>query len=364
VKILLVDSATTGHHIPYLNKILSKKQKNIDFFVVVPPGFQENSYHLVELSFPCRKNIIQYFLDRERWLFSLSNIIKQVNPDVVHFLTGDAIYQLGGVGFNSIKKITENLVLTQHHLPVRKSRNVCLRLTAKKFKKIVVHTSAIKRSLVNVGINSEQIEVIDYPACHPVKLDQERAKEKLDLKVEGEILLALGGTRFSKGLDILLEASKLVERKFCLVIAGSEEDFSYEFIKAKIKTISHDIIVRLGKLTDCEFSWYLDAADCIVLPYRKSFDGASGPMTEAIWRRKPVIAPSHGSLGDLVREYNLGYLFESENSKDLAKTIEKYLARPKAFQWTPKAESFRARISPETFAKRYFELYKNIMIKG
>jgi glycosyltransferase involved in cell wall biosynthesis len=212
-----------------------------------------------------------------------------------------------------------------------------------------------------MGIDKGKIQVIDYPVSHPIKLDRKKSKRKLGLNVEEKILLAIGGTRFSKGLDVLLQASKIVKKKYCLVITGKEEYFKEEYIRAQAKALRHTVVIRLGELTDEEFGWYLDAADCIVLPYRKSFDGASGPMTEAVWRRKPVIAPSHGSLGDLVKKCNLGYSFESENVKDLAQKIENFLNDSAAFQWTPEAENFREKISPQTFTARYSELYESIV---
>jgi len=360
VRILLVDSASSGHHIPYLQKILSSKRDNIVFFVAAPSGFPKHNGYF-ELPFPYKKNAIQYFYEREKWLNSIAKISQEIKPDVIHFLHGDAIYQLGGIGLSRISNITEKLVITQHHLPVGKIRNICFRLTAKHFKKIVVHTFTIKESLVRSGVENDKIEVINYPALHPVKLDPKRAKEKLGLQVEQKMLLALGGTRHDKGIDILLQASKLVRGKFCLVVAGKEEDFKEEYIISEAKQITHPVILRLHRLSDEEFSLYLDAADCIVLPYRRSFDGASGPMTEAVWRRKPVIAPSHGSLGDLVKKFNLGYSFESENVKDLAQKIGIFLNDAEAFQWMPEAENFREKISPQMFTTRYSELYESIV---
>ena len=51
--------------------------------------------------------------------------------------------------------------------------------------------------------------------------------------------------------------------------------------------------------------------------------GNSGPMTEAIVRQIPSIVPKGSNLGYIVENYNVGITFLQEDSKDLARVIEK-----------------------------------------
>lgn len=72
-------------------------------------------------------------------------------------------------------------------------------------------------------------------------------------------------------------------------------------------------------MTDEEFEMAIQAVDAIVLPYRKTFNGASGPLGEGVAKGKMIIAANHGSLGDIVEKNHLGYTFESENIEALKK---------------------------------------------
>ena len=69
----------------------------------------------------------------------------------------------------------------------------------------------------------------------------------------------------------------------------------------------------------------MSCVDIFVLPYRKEFDGASGPLTEAVVREKMIVSSDHGSLGKIVNSNHLGITFESENSKELEKALSRAL---------------------------------------
>jgi len=359
-KVMLIDNSVDGHHLPYLARILSGLAKQGWLTEVVLSAPVEGVDPII-LKFPKKLNGLQYLIDRRKWLQDIFTIVKRSKPDIVHFLNGDSFYQLGGWGLKNIRKKTKRLILTQHHLPQGMIRTMLFGLTIRHVDKVVIHTEAVANKLSFIGVNKYKLKVIDYPVFHSTNLLLGEARKKLGLPDSYPVLLALGGTRFDKGLDILLEALKNVQSKFVLVIAGKEEYFKREFIKEKTLSYSESVILRLGYLNDNEFGWYVDAADCVVIPYRKIFDGASGPMIEAVWRRKPVIGPSHGALGDLIKRYNFGYTFESENVDDLARVLSKYLKDPSKFVWTDKAEEYRKRLDPEIFAKKYIELYESLL---
>ncbi len=134
------------------------------------------------------------------------------------------------------------------------------------------------------------------------------------------------------------------------MLSQARKIFHQGFIEEKVNNTRCNTIVRIKELSSEEFGWYCDASDCIVLPYRKIFRGTSGPLTEAVWRRKPVVGPDHGSLRDLIGTNHLGYLFESENAESLAGAIDTYLRSPGDFSWTDRAEAFRTGITRKTLS--------------
>lgn len=367
MKLALIDTANSGHHIVYRNCLVTAAQENgetvIQFGAVTKNelGYTKKQYVFAELQFPEKRNRFQFWKDRRKWLCSVIKLISLASPNIVHFLTGDSIYHLGGFQLLKLRAAGAKIVFTQHHMPKGLMRTLLFRATLSRVDAIVVHSEINKSYLTSKGIDESKTFVIDYPVFHDSSVNHAEARQSLELELRVPILLSLGGTRTDKGLDILLESLLLVHEPFHLVVAGKEQHFDREFIKRRIQTYSSSVTLRLGFLSDEEFGQYVDAADCIVLPYRKSFDGASGPMTEAVWRRKPVIGPNHGSIGYLIKKYGLGYTFEPENVEDLANTITKYLRNPDGFRWSEEAELYRERLNPDTFAKRYIELYERLL---
>lgn len=367
MKLALIDTANSGHHIVYRNCLVTAASEIGNTVIQVGPvstsdaGNTERKQKLIELQFPKKKNLFQFWKDRRKWLYSVIKLTNLISPNIVHFLTGDSIYQLGGFQLSNLRAQGAKIVLTQHHMPKGRMRTHLFWATLSQVDTVVVHSESNRGFLRNIGIDENKIFLIDYPVFHDSYVNNSEAKESLDLKLKVPILLALGGTRTDKGLDVLLESLALVHEPFHLVIAGKEEHFDREFIEERIQRYAASVTLRLGYLSDEEFGQYVDAADCVVLPYRKSFDGASGPMTEAIWRRKPVIGPNHGSIGYLIKKYGLGYTFEAENVVDLANTITKYLKNPGGFRWSDQAETYREWLNPDTFAKKYMELYERLL---
>jgi len=363
MKIALVDSAVNGHNANYLNAIIRaiNDEKRIKVVLILPEvskykKLNNKNIILYKLKFPVKRNTLKYLIDRLKWFFMVKKMIFKEQVQVVHFLTGDSFYQLSGIFFSDLKKACKKIIVTQHNIPFGYLRMYLFKKFSKKVNKIVVHTEFIKKSLYKKGIKN--IMVLDYPALHNTKiLEKDRAREHLALPKDKIILLALGETRYNKGLDVLLQSLQEVMYSYCLVIAGEEKYFTKEFIINYNNNIKGDLMIRLKHLTDKEFGWYIDAADCIVLPYRRKFQGASGPMVEAIWRRKPIIGPSHGSIGDLINNYNLGYVFKTENSKDLARVINGYLLNPYNWKETDKAKFYRGHLDTEIFGMKYVKLY-------
>ena len=363
MKVALVDSEMGGHHANYLNALIrvTNNVKGIKVVLILPEiskfkKLNNKNIILYKLKFPVRKNILKYLIDRLKWFFIVKKIIIKEQVQVVHFLTGDSFYQLAGIFFSDLKKACKKIIVTQHNIPVGYLKFYLFRKFSKKVNKIVVHTEFMKKRLCRRRIKN--IMVIDYPSFHNTMImEKNRAREQLVLPKDKIILLALGEARYHKGLDILLLALQEVMYSYCLVIAGEEEYFTKEFIANCSKNIKGDLVIRLEHIIDKEFGWYVDASDCIILPYRKTFQGASGPMVEAVWRRKLIIGPSHGSIGDLINNYNLGYVFKTENSKDLARVINKYLLNPYNWKEVNKAKFYRGRLDTAIFGMKYVKLY-------
>lgn len=214
----------------------------------------------------------------------------------------------------------------------------------------------MKSQLNKLGVYN--VTHIEYPQFNKFFIIK-NAKKFLKLPINTQVIACIGGTRSDKGLDILLEALDEVTQPFHLLIAGKESDFTKTFIQDRIKNYKTKVTYVLKYLTDDELNLYISAADIICLPYRKIFNGASGPLTEGAWFRKTIIGPNHGSLGEIIIENELGYTFESENIEDLTKVLNTALT--KEFKWSEKAEQYRETLKTERFVEEYNNLYKKLI---
>ena len=86
-----------------------------------------------------------------------------------------------------------------------------------------------------------------------------------------------------------------------------------------IKFISHS-----------DVSYYYSAADIVILPYRKIYQ--SGVLMMSLSYKKPVVVSDLPSFKEIIDDNRTGYVFESENSLDLSRVINKALDNPKLLE--------------------------------
>ena len=160
----------------------------------------------------------------------------------------------------------------------------------------------------------------------------EEAKEKLQLPKEVPILLFFGTLSWDKGLDLLLESVKYIEKDFRLVIAGPPRYFMRSNVAAYKKQLNDPtkIIERVKYIPEEELSYYFLSADAVVLPYRKVYKGTSGILQRASAAGKPVIVTDVGEIGKIVNKHSLGIVVEPESIHALIQGILRFLADRKA----------------------------------
>ena len=105
----------------------------------------------------------------------------------------------------------------------------------------------------------------------------------------------------------------------------------------------------------------ISASDYIVLPYRKSFNGASGPLGEGVSFGKCIIGSDHGNLGFTINTYHLGYTFKSENVDDLSNVITQALSVP--FSEDEQYMKYQKLLNPDHFRLEYKTIYEQLTEK-
>lgn len=345
MNVLFVDSGKGGHHAIYLNNLV-----NSDVYQSVCCLPIENTGNKVKqyiIKYDPRKNIVSYI----KWIIKVASIADKEHADIVQFMQMDSLMKYFGLGFRKLKK-ERKIVIVYHHFWKGFFRKLSYVLIAKRVDYVVVHTQLIMDKLTSYGVNN--IRKFEYPGFGRIC---NKVRKHLPARI-----LAFGSIRYDKGLDILLEALKLVKDDFFLYIVGEEIDFDKEYIDKHISQYREKVFLDLRFVDDEEKERYFEETDIVVLPYRRIFDGASGPLTDGVIKEKVIIGPNHGSIKHLIEENHIGYVFCSESPYSLAEMISRAIRTD--FIYDEKALCYREYISPERMRREYEELLMSLMDDG
>lgn len=185
------------------------------------------------------------------------------------------------------------------------------------------------------------------------KISKTVARQKLGIKNEELIILFFGFIRKYKGLDILLDAMKILEtssyKNIKLLIAGEfyEDKKAYDEQIEKLG-INDNLILHTDFIPDNEVKNYLCAADVVVQPYRNATQSGVTPL--AYHFEVPMIVTNVGGLPSMVPDNKVG-LVAYPTANSLAEKIAEYfdkgehyflphlLEEKKKFSWTKMLES-------------------------
>ncbi len=351
MKILLVDQTLTGHHISYLESVSSIAE--CEFVYVLPKEYNKPNVHIIKPNFKSGRSFKEYM----KYMGRIYQIACKEKVDIVHFLYGDYFYKFFGLGLGKIKKHF-NIVMTFHVVRLNKIKTFSLKRICKKINDAVVHTEFICELFRKNGINN--CKHIEYPNFMPdSKLTCSQAKEKFGLDVSIPVIAALGGTRYDKGLDLLLEALNRVKTPFQVLIAGREQDIKQAQIDDLSAAYRERVKCILDFISEEEFSNCVKAADIIALPYRKMLNGASGPLGEGVYCGKLILGTDYGSVGELIKKHHIGYLWDSDSIDSMVEILEKGLnALP--FEYDSTALAYQDIMKGIIFKDSYLKLYEKL----
>lgn len=186
------------------------------------------------------------------------------------------------------------------------------------------------------------------------KISKAAAREKLGISTDEHIILFFGFIRRYKGLDMLLDAMKLLQadppaQKPKLLIAGEfyEDPKAYDEQIASLG-IHKDLILHTHFITDSEVKYYLCAADMVIQPYRNATQSGVTPL--AYHFEVPMIVTNVGGLPAMVPDGKAGLVAEPDPASIAAKIREYFslgearflphlLEEKKKFSWTKMLKS-------------------------
>lgn len=155
-------------------------------------------------------------------------------------------------------------------------------------------------------------------------LSKQEARKHLNLEEDGKIILFFGFIRKYKGLDVLLEAMKLLkDENIKLLVAGEfyDDRKMYEDLIQHLN-ISNKLILKTDFISDSEVKYYLSAADFVIQPYKNATQSGVTPL--AYHFEKPMLVTNVGGLPDLVPDKKVGLVAEPNANSIAEKILELY----------------------------------------
>ncbi|HMJ47443.1 MAG TPA: glycosyltransferase [Ferruginibacter sp.] len=138
-------------------------------------------------------------------------------------------------------------------------------------------------------------------------ISREEARKFLDIPREGTILLFFGFIRKYKGLDILLDAMKILKDTYQqmgkvlpkLLVAGEFYDDRRTYDEQVKKLGIEDMLIMKTKfIPDDQVKYYVCSADVVIQPYRNATQSGVTPL--AYHFEIPMIVTNVGGLPDMV----------------------------------------------------------------
>ena len=198
---------------------------------------------------------------------------------------------------------------------------------------VIAHNLVSQRELVKeLGVSERKIHVIphgnylcDIGPLPPVG----RARAKLGLPPDAQVLLFFGQIKQVKGLDILLDALATIKDAVpdvVLVVAGKMWGQDFTRYQEQIDTLGlgRHCVAHIRYIADDAVAAYYAAADLVVLPYRKIYQ--SGVVLMAMSYGKPVLASDLEGMTEVIDEGVTGFLFRTGDATELARRLLSVLA--------------------------------------
>jgi glycosyltransferase involved in cell wall biosynthesis len=176
------------------------------------------------------------------------------------------------------------------------------------------------------GLLAGRVIVIPKGVTKPdAPMPATQARHDLGLPRDKVILLHFGALHPGKDLAPVLEALTGMPNTL-LVHAGAVTSSIDPVGLAHRLGVADRVIVRSYHVPEAEKPRYFWAADALILSYKKDFLQLPSMLWEAARFAVPAIASDVGELGEWVRRYDIGLVFEPEDGSSFANALSAFVS--------------------------------------
>ena len=228
---------------------------------------------------------------------------------------------------------TKIILITHNILPHERffGSGIFLKIISLFTKKLVIHSSSEILKAEKINLPKNKILSSFHPIYDIFFEEKKYDTDKNYLPNGDKIFLFFGFIRPYKGIEILLDAFKIIQNKhknISLFIVGENFNQKNSAIAKKINSFSDNskIFFIDQYIPNEDVGHYFHMADVVVLPYLEATQ--SGPLQIAYAFDKPVIASDLPAFRDCVENGISGYLFKPGDSEGLAQAMLMFLEKP------------------------------------
>jgi len=186
-----------------------------------------------------------------------------------------------------------------------------------------------------------------YRGVYPNQITKSEVRQMLNIPPESKVIAFVGQIRAYKNVPHLIDVFRdLSEPQTLLLVAGEPNAPETEQVVKKAAEGESRVRLFLKTVPDEALQLYLNAADLVVLPYRRILN--SGTALLALSFDKPILLPSQGALQELQEIVGTAWVrtYTGElTSTELAEALDWALctSRPttaplEALNWKPIAQ--------------------------
>lgn len=307
---------------------------------------------IIKRSFPVINQVNYLF---KTWQFVKNEILSYEKPDLIN---SHLSYPAGFLGTIIQKRKKIPNFITEHSRITNYFRSwfhkKCINYTLKNTASIIAVSNSLKDEIYS--ISHRQVTVIH----NIVDVDKfELVKSKPGAILNIGFLGGLGNN--NKGLDLLLKAASLLNRKdFLLHIGGNG------ILLDNFKTMAKEFGIETnckfyGEIFRADIALFYSGLDIFILPSRYETFGIV--LIEAMACGIPVIATRCGGPQDIVTQ-STGILIEKENTEELASAIRSMSENLASYNKETIRSYAKENFGQSVFIEKISTLYQDILSKN
>lgn len=321
----------------YRKDLFNKLHKNFDVLFIFLRG--KSPYPSSDKADLKWKSICLHSETNRYWMFFLLKILLVKKYDTI--VSSNAVSLQSIISFFAAKFLRKGIVIwniawldTYKHStrpkPYTMLRTIQERYIVKKADSIVVSGSSSLKYHIRIGIPPKKIFIANQSVQGMDKITTSTiSKDEIGIQ-ETFVILYLSRIMYLKGLDILLKAFHLLEKKrgdtFLLIGGSGNYKIVCENLSKKLKI---EKIKFVGDVPNEKIYDYFHISDVFVLPScikRGQTEAWGLVINEAISAGKPVITTDAvGAAEDLVRNGENGYVVKSNNVEEMYEALKKII---------------------------------------